>query len=71
MYQITLVSISAGEYPDSDIQRFGDIMSEGICNEEVLREWIVHNGGTVLTAFSDKNGQHLLDSAVSRQHCGG
>lgn len=69
VFQITLLVVEAGQVSDAELRQLSVLMGQESCKDESIRQWVVHGGGTLLFALSDKNGQHLFDSHVAREHC--
>lgn len=69
VYQVRFVNFAAGKLNRSELDRLGEMMRDTTCQDPNMRSWIVETASTVLFVFNDKNGKHLIDTAVSRQDC--
>lgn len=69
VYQVRFVNFVAGRLNAGELNRLGQMMRNTTCQDPNMRSWIVETNSTVMFVFSDKNGKHLIDTAVSRQDC--
>ena len=71
--QITMMKLRLGDLNSSQLNELqsaiGPAMAKTTCADPNVSPWLTQHNGTLIIAFYDKNGKHLVDGSVSGRDC--
>ena len=68
MTELRLSDISS-EQADDLQNNIGPALAKNACNDSYIGSWLTKHIGTLIIAFYDKNGKHLVDGTVTGSNC--
>lgn len=71
--QITMMKLRLGDLNSSQLNELqgaiGPAMAKTACADPNVSPWLTQHNGTLIIAFYDKSGKHLVDGSVSGSDC--
>ncbi len=71
--QITMTKLRLGDLNSSQLNELqsaiGPAMAKTACSDPNVSPWLTQHNGTLIIAFYDKSGKHLVDGSVSGSDC--
>ena len=71
--QITMTKLRLGDLNSSQLNELqsaiGPAMAKTACADPNVSPWLTQHNGTLIIAFYDKSGKHLVDGSVSGSDC--